>query len=139
MKRTSIGRHNYSCLFTCDYTSHVWVYFMKSKSKTLTMFWRFVTAVKKLTSHKIKYFHSDHGGEFISDEFTTFLEEHGITCETSAPQTPQQNGVAERTMQTLIGGAHPMLQHSGLSKGFWAEAMSVAACVFNCAPHKGLG
>ena len=75
----------------------------------------------------------------MSDGFNVFLEEHGITRETSAPRTPQQNGVAERMIQTLVGGARAMLQHSGMSKGFWAEAMGAAAHVLNRAPRKGLG
>ena len=75
----------------------------------------------------------------MSNEFTTFLEEQGITREMSAPRTPQQNGVAERMMQTQVGGARAMLQHSGLSNDFWAEATSIAAHTLNRAPWKNLG
>jgi len=75
----------------------------------------------------------------MSAEFSAILEEHGITRETSAPYTPQQNGLAERMNQTLVGGAQAMLQHSRLSQGFWAEALDTATHVFNRAPHKGLG
>ena len=75
----------------------------------------------------------------MSAEFTAILEGHGITRETSAPYTPQQNRLAEHMNQTLIGGARAMLQHSGLTKGFWAEALDVATHVFNRAPRKGLG
>ena len=41
-------------------------------------------------------------------------------------------------MRTLVGSAHTMLQHTGLSKGFWAEAIMVAAHIHNCSPRKGL-
>ena len=75
----------------------------------------------------------------MSNNFTQFLEEQGITQETTAPGTPQQNGIAERMNQTLIGGARALLHHSGMSKGFWAEAMAVAVTSINCAPRKGLG
>ena len=44
----------------------------------------------------------------MSAEFTKFLEDNGIIHETSAPRTPQQNGVAERMNQTLLGGARAM-------------------------------
>ena len=74
----------------------------------------------------------------MSAEFSTFLEEQGITRETSAPRTPQQNGVAERMNQTLLGGARSMMQHSGVTKGFWAEAMGTAAHVLNRSPRKSL-
>jgi len=51
---------------------------------------------------------------------------------------PSENGVAERMNQTLLGGARAMMQHSGMSKGFWAEAMGTAAHILNRAPRRGL-
>ena len=105
MEPASIGGHRYAYVFTCDYTGHVWTYFLKSKDQSLKTFRAFVLTIEKLTGHAIKYFRSDRGGEFMSAKFSTFLEEQGITRETSAPCTPQQNGVAERMNQTLLGGA----------------------------------
>jgi len=72
-------------------------------------------------------------------DFNTFLEEQGVTQETLAPMTPQQNSLAECMMQTLKGGAHALLVHSGMSEGFWAEAMVTAAhVIINQSPCKGL-
>ena len=139
MEVNSIAGHRYICVFTCDHTSFAWVYLLKSKDDTLDKFKHFVPMIEKQTGSKIKFFRSDRGGEFMSDEFTKFLEEQGITQETTAPGTPQQNGVAERMNQTLIGGARALLHHAGMSKGFWAEAMGVATYVINRAPRKGLG
>ena len=138
MEVASIGGHRYTFVLTCDHSSHAWVVLLKNKSETLERFKAFVLMVERLTSLKIKFFRSDRGGEFMSHEFTKFLEEQGITRETSAPRTPQQNGVAERMNQTLVNGARSLLRHSGMSKGFWAEAINVAAHVLNRAPRKGL-
>ena len=74
----------------------------------------------------------------MSKLFDKYLESQGILRETSAPETPQQNGLVERMMQTLKGGARALLHHSGMSQGFWAEAMGVAAHVINRSPRKGL-
>ena len=74
----------------------------------------------------------------MSMDFTKYLEESGIIHETSAPQTPQQNGVAEHMNQTLLGGARAMLHHAGMTLGFWSEAIHVAAHVLNRAPRAGL-
>ena len=74
----------------------------------------------------------------MSEDFDKFLEERGIVREMSAPETPQQNGLAECIMRTLKGGSRAILNHSGMSKGFWAEAMSVAAHALNRSPRKGL-
>ena len=38
----------------------------------------------------------------MSIEFVYFLKEHGILSRFSAPETPQQNGVAERRNRTLL-------------------------------------
>ena len=93
MEPNSLGGHCYVCCLTCDNTSYVWVFFLKSKDQTLLNIKAFVLMIEKRTSLKIKFFHSDRGGEFMSDEFTRFLQEQGITCEMSAPYTPQQNRV----------------------------------------------
>jgi transposase InsO family protein len=45
---------------------------------------------------KIKCLRSNNGGEFTSDEFNEFCEDHRIRRHFSAARTPQQNGVAER-------------------------------------------
>ena len=137
MEVTSIGRHRYPCVFTCDCLSHTWV--LKSKDQTFKTFKSFKAMIEKLTGRDIKYFHSDCGGEFMSDKFTTFLEENSIVWETLAPHTPQQNGVAERMNQTLVSGARSVMQHSGMSKGFWAEAMGTTVYIANRTPCKGLG
>jgi len=75
----------------------------------------------------------------MSKEFTEYLEETGIIHKTSAPRTPQQNSVAECMNQTLLGGAHAMLHHTGMTQGFWSEAIFIVAHVLNRSPRNGLG
>ena len=79
MEVTSIGGACYTCVFTCDHSSHIWTYFLKSKDQTLKVFKVFVIMIEKLTGLRIKFFRSDRGGEFMLEAFTEFLEEHGIT------------------------------------------------------------
>jgi len=138
METLSIDGFRFTLVLICDCSKHIWVFLMKSKDETLRNFMAFVLSIEKLTGRKIKIFRSDRGGEFMSDAFNKFLEEHGITRQTSAPYTPQQNGTAERTVQTLVGSARAMLQHSGMSKGFWGEAIRTSVHVLNRSPRKGL-
>nr|GEY01623.1 zinc finger, CCHC-type [Tanacetum cinerariifolium] len=44
---------------------------------------------------------------------------------TTSPYTPQQNDVAERKSRALNKMVNSMLSYSGLSEGFWGEAMAV--------------
>ncbi|GJR88839.1 zinc finger, CCHC-type containing protein [Tanacetum coccineum] len=48
-----------------------------------------------------------------------------IIHETTAPYTSQQNGVAERKNRALKEMINSMLSYSGLSEGFWGEAIVV--------------
>ncbi|GJV40585.1 zinc finger, CCHC-type containing protein [Tanacetum coccineum] len=49
----------------------------------------------------------------------------GIIHETTAPYTPLQNVAAERKNRALKEMVNSMLSNSGLSEGFWREAMAV--------------
>jgi len=51
--------------------------------------------VETQTGMKIKTLRSDNGGKFVSKNFDDFWRECGIQQRTSAPSTPQQNGIAE--------------------------------------------
>ncbi|GJT77865.1 zinc finger, CCHC-type containing protein [Tanacetum coccineum] len=48
-----------------------------------------------------------------------------IIHETTAPYTPQQNGLAEWKNRALKEMVNAMLSYSGLSVGFWGEAMAI--------------
>jgi transposase InsO family protein len=74
----------------------VWVYFLTCKSNTLATFKTWLTETERSTGLKLRVFHSDGGGEYTSKIFTAFLKEHGIVHETTSPDTPEQNGRAER-------------------------------------------
>ncbi|KAH9320411.1 hypothetical protein KI387_044511, partial [Taxus chinensis] len=41
-------------------------------------------------------------GEFTSDDFKSYLQDHGIHRKNPPPQTPQQNGVVKRRDHTIM-------------------------------------
>ena len=53
---------------------------------------------------KIRCIHSDNGGEYISKRFNQYCANQRIAHQTSAPYSPQQNGLAERIYRSLGGG-----------------------------------
>ena len=71
--------------------------FKKRKVKPLLL-------IKKMkhisTGNHIKTVCSDHGGEFLSSEFIQHQDARGIIRQLTVHDSPQQNGVAERAMQT---------------------------------------
>ncbi|GBN48440.1 Retrovirus-related Pol polyprotein from transposon TNT 1-94 [Araneus ventricosus] len=59
----------------------------------------------------------------------------GIKAERTNVYSPQQNGVAERYNYTAVDAIKVMLNSSGLSKGFWAEALLCHTYVWNRICH----
>ena len=59
-----------------------------------------------------------------------------IIHETTPPYTLQQNGISERKNRVLKEMVNSMLSYSGLSQGFWGEAMLTACYLLNRVPNK---
>lgn len=62
------------------------------------------------------------------------MAREGISRRLTIPQTPQQNGVAERMNRTLVEMARCLLFSSKLSAGFWADAVVTACHIRNRCP-----
>ena len=62
--------------------------------------------------------------------------ENGIETQMSMPDTPQQNGQAERFQQTIINGAEATWHHTGLSNGFWIYVVKAKLHAYNVTPIK---
>eukprot|EP00253_Pinus_taeda_P025092 PITA_25092 len=110
-KRTPRGEE-YLILFIDDFSRFVWLGLMKHRDEAFEKFKSFKAMAEKQSGHKIKCLRSDRGGEFTSNEFFDFCEEHGIRREFSTARTPQQNGVVERMNRTIQQMARAMLDES---------------------------
>ncbi|GJU27179.1 zinc finger, CCHC-type containing protein [Tanacetum coccineum] len=64
----------------------------------------------------------NENGEYMD---TLYFQSVGIIHETTTPYTPQQNSLSERKIRVLKVMVNFMLSYSGLSQGFWGEAMAV--------------
>src|SRR5947209_8125772 len=91
-----------------------------------------------ITQSAIRYLWSDNGGEFVSAQFWDQLRLDGTQHETSALDTPEQNGLAEQMNQTLTTLANVMLEDSKLLKSFWADALTTAAYITAWSPTEGI-
>ncbi|XP_071648509.1 uncharacterized protein [Temnothorax longispinosus] len=73
-----------------------------------------------------------------SKEFSSFLQQEGITRQLSVEYTPQQNGVAERANHTLVEMSRCLLLQANLPKSLWAEMVNAAAFIRNRCPSRNL-
>ena len=60
-----------------------------------------------------------------------FLLEHGLVHQTSCPDTPQQNGIAERKNRTLLEITQALLIESNAPASFWPEAIATTIYLSN--------
>lgn len=105
-------------MFIDDFSRMCWILLLKNKYDAFEKFKAFEALAQNESYRKIKCLRSDRGGEFTSDEFFEFFEEHGIKRKFSTARTPQQNGVVERMNRTIQQMAHAMLDESGTPATF---------------------
>jgi len=107
----------YFLTFLDDYSRHVWVVMMKSKSEASAKVKRFVCMIENQFEKKVKSIRSGNGPEFLLQEFYV---ERGILHQRSCVYTPQQNGRVERRHQHILNMSRALMFQSKLPKKFWS-------------------
>ena len=130
----------YIITFIDDYSRFTWVAITSDKTgKTaLNEFIRYKAWAERYTGFSVKTLRTDGGGEYIHDQFNTYLFTMGIERQVTVARTPQQNGVAERANRTIMEAARAMLHAAGLPLGFWEYAVTAAVYLRNRSPTKAL-
>ena len=129
----SLGGCRYAITFIDDYSRHAVVKFMAKKSEALFCFKEFVSEFGPPKSLR-----SDNGGEFVSKDFEEFCRGAGVVREFTVPETPEQNGVAERFFRTSVEMARCLLLDAQLPSSFWVRAVDTAVYIRNRCPSRAL-
>ncbi|GJX47541.1 retrotransposon protein, putative, ty1-copia subclass [Tanacetum coccineum] len=82
----------YFVTFTNDFSRYGYVYLLKHKHEVFETFKVFQKEVENQLRKNIKSLRSDHGGEYMSQEFLDHLRNHGIITNRTPPYTLQHNG-----------------------------------------------
>nr|AAR01736.1 putative Gag and Pol polyprotein [Oryza sativa Japonica Group]ABF97792.1 retrotransposon protein, putative, Ty1-copia subclass [Oryza sativa Japonica Group] len=130
------GGKRYFMTLIDDATRFCYVYLLKTKDEALDYFKIYKAEVENQLDRKIKRLRSDRGGEFFSNEFDLFCEEHGIIHERMPPYSPESNGIVERKNRTLTDLVNAMLDTAGLPKAWWGEALLTSNHVLNRVPNR---
>lgn len=131
MENPSIGGARFALIFVDDYSRMTHTYFLKSKIEVFDTFEKYKQLVENQLNRRIKVFRSDNGTEFVNTRMNSLFTKCGIVHQKSTPYTPQQNGLAERTIRTITEKARCLLYDADLAKCYWAEAMNAATYLKN--------
>ena len=94
------------------------MYLLKSKADVPRVSIQFSELIKTLFNTQVKCFRSDNAKEFFTSEINIYMNDRGITHESSCVGTPQQNGLAERKLGHLLSSARALLLQSNMPKYF---------------------
>lgn len=147
-QQTGLRGERYAVNFIDELTGFNMAYCMHTKDQVPQMFETFLRELSVLrkthgyrtqSKFEVARLKSDNGGEYTSDEFQALLARHSIAHVTTAPNTPQENGAAERINGTLFRMCNTMLQASLLSPAFWPFAYGYANFIRNRIPLAARG
>ncbi|CAI5934691.1 unnamed protein product, partial [Closterium sp. NIES-64] len=79
--------------------------------------------------------HSDRGGEFSSGLLRAYCRARGIRQTFTLPDSPQQNGIAERRIGMVMDVARTSMMHAAAPHFLWPFAVRYAAHQINLHPR----
>nr|GEV40645.1 hypothetical protein [Tanacetum cinerariifolium] len=101
---------------------YCYVNLLNAKHEALDKFKIYKQEVELQRQDLIKVLHTDRGGEYYD---SVYFQSTGIIHQTTAPYTPQQNGVAERKNGTLKEMVNFMLSYYGLKPNDYVLVNSI--------------
>ncbi|CAI7808685.1 unnamed protein product [Closterium sp. NIES-53] len=111
------------------YTHMTWVYVLSKKSDVVeTVKTDWLPMVERQQDRLVKAIRTDRGGEFLSKDFSLWLNKNGIRHSLTMPYSPAMNGIAERANRTITETTRGLLIEAGLPDYFWPDAVR-SACV----------
>jgi transposase InsO family protein len=135
----SISGMKYFVTFIDCFSRMTWIYLIKHKDEVLRCFQDFCALVKNQFNKHVQIIRTDNGTEYVNKEFSAFLSAHGILHQTSCPDTPPQNGVAERKNRHILEVARSLMFTMNVPKFLWSEAVLTATYLINRTPSRILG
>ncbi|GJT65498.1 retrovirus-related pol polyprotein from transposon TNT 1-94 [Tanacetum coccineum] len=109
MRVASVNGKKYILVIVNYYSRFTWVKFLRSKDKAPDFIIKFLKMIQVRLKVTVRRIRTDNGTEFVNQTLREYYEKIGISHETSAARSPQQNGVVERRNRTLIEASRTML------------------------------
>ena len=137
-RRSDSGHYQYAIVLIDDHTRFKFAYFLRRKSdapsavrKFISRFNAHANATSTLPVRLVGSLHTDNAGEFLSRKFSELLDENLINLSTCPPHVHQLNGVAERSILSIMSLTRSYLTASNVNMTHWPHAMEMAVDVLN--------
>ena len=122
----TLGGGKYTVNFTDVYSGFTHAEILKNKSGTFRAYKNFNEHFKTQFNLKIQNLRTDNGGEYMDENFQTYLKDEGTVHQLTNPYTPEQNKKAEKYNHLLYEKTLSLLKTSGLPKTLWGELYMTA-------------
>ncbi|CAI7840932.1 unnamed protein product [Closterium sp. NIES-53] len=138
------GHERYFLLVIDDYTCYTMVFPLHSKGEVPDVLIPWIRAVHLQLRERFRadlpvpHLYFDRGGEFSFDLLREFCRGKGILKTFTLPDSPQQNGIAERCIGLVMEVARTSMIHAAAPHFLWPFAVRYAAHQLNLWPHVSL-
>ncbi|CAI7876482.1 unnamed protein product [Closterium sp. NIES-54] len=123
------SRERYFLLVVDDYTRYTTVFPLRSKGRVVDLLIPWIRTVRLQLRKRfgqdlpVLRLHSDRGGEFSSNLLREFCRGEGILQSFTLPNSPQQNGIAERRIGLVMEVARTSVIHAAAPHFLWPFAV----------------
>ncbi|CAI7818375.1 unnamed protein product [Closterium sp. NIES-54] len=131
------GRERYFLQVVDDYTQYTIVFPLRSKDQVIDILIPWIRAVRLQLRERfhqdlpVLRLHSDRGGEISSNLLRDFCRGEGVLQSFTLPDSPQQNGIAERRIGVVMEVARTSMIHAAAPHFPWPFAIRYAAHQLN--------
>ncbi|CAI7795488.1 unnamed protein product [Closterium sp. NIES-54] len=138
------SRECYFLLVVYDYTWYTTIFPLRSKGQVVDVLIPWIRIVCLQLRERfgqdlpVLRLHSDRGGEFSLNLLREFCHGEGILQSFTLPDSPQQNGIAERRIGSVMEVARTSMIHAAASHFLWPFAVQYAAHQLNLWPRVSL-
>ena len=137
-RRSVHGQHQYFLILIDDHTRWKEVYFLHTKDEALARIRSFVAKFKSVANQGrseptriVGTLHTDNAGEFLSRQFEELLADETMEHTRCPAHVHQLNGVAERSIRSVLELVRSNLEASKAPVGFWPYMVEHAVDCLN--------
>ncbi|CAI5960717.1 unnamed protein product [Closterium sp. NIES-65] len=135
------GHERYFLLVVDDYSRYTTVFPLRRKGDVTEVLIDWIRAARLQlrqsfgSDFPVLRLHSDRGGEFSSGLLRAYCRARGIRQTFTLPDSPQQNGIAERRIGMVMDVARTSMMHAAAPHFLWPFAVRYAAHQINLHPR----